>query len=351
MNTDIEYLSLLERDLADAAERSSYPAAHTPVARPRMSRWSVGIAATISLLLVAGLIGWLATGGAVSNSASRAEVASEQRNPFGVLPGTAQGGAPSATAVPSPGGGTTSGSTGSSGGGLGPAGPVANQSSDLSKIIRDGSISIEMPKGDFSKGFDAVTRIADNNGGFVLSSQTRGQRAGTLTLRIPAKRFDQAMLALRGVGVVQAQSITGRDVTAEFVDLHARLLNLIGQRTVLRNLMSRATTIADTITVESHLQSVQLQIEQIQGQLNLIDNQVAEATVRVDLHEKAVPRPTPTPSVKNPSLARAWHHAVQGFLNVVSAVVVGLGYLIPILVLALVGWLLTLVIKRRRTAG
>jgi hypothetical protein len=206
-----------------------------------------------------------------------------------------------------------------------------------------------VPKGDFSKGFDAVTRIADNNGGFVLSSQTSGQRAGSLTLRIPAKRFDQAMLALRGVGVVQAQSITGRDVTAEFVDLHARLLNLIGQRTVLRNLMSRATTIADTITVESHLQSVQFQIEQIQGQLNLIANQVAEATVAVDLHEKDVPRPARAPAVQNPSLGRAWHRAVQGFLNVVSTVVVGLGYLIPILALALAAWLLRFAIRRRRT--
>ena len=64
-----------------------------------------------------------------------------------------------------------------------------------------------------------MTRIAQNNGGFVLSSQIRGQRRGTLVLRIPAKRFDDAMLALRGIGVVQAQSITGKDVTAQYIDL------------------------------------------------------------------------------------------------------------------------------------
>lgn len=345
MNTDVEYLSLLERDLTDAARREQLMGHAVPMHRRPRARWSLAAAAIVPILVVAGLIGWIATGGSGTNTAGSAgaSLIEQAHVPAGVvLPGTA----PSAP-LPSSGEGTTSGSGASSVGGLGPAAP----SGDLSKIIRDGSISIEMPKGDFSKGFDAVTRIADSNGGFVLSSQTRGQRAGTLTLRIPAKRFDRAMLALRGVGVVQAQSITGRDVTAQFVDLHARLLNLIEQRTVLRNLMSRATTIADTITVESHLQSVQFQIEQTQGQLNLIDNQVAEATVRVDLHEKAVPRPSPAPSVKNPSLGRAWHHAVQGFLNVVSAVVVGLGYLIPILVLALAGWLLAFVVRRRRTAG
>jgi hypothetical protein len=340
MNTDIEYLSLLEGDLVDAAARSARLVSQPRAPRRWTSRWSIGIAATISLLLAAGLIGWIAAGGPISHNASLAGFA-----PLGALknyPG------PAATALPSPatGGGAASDSSASTVvGGVGPAAPA----SDLSKIIRNGSISIEVPKGDFSKGFDAVTRIADNNGGFVLSSQTSGQRAGSLTLRIPAKRFDQAMLALRGVGVVQAQSITGRDVTAEFVDLHARLLNLIGQRTVLRNLMSRATTIADTITVESHLQGVQFQIEQIQGQLNLIANQVAEATVRVDLHEKSVPRSPRAPAVQNPSLGRAWHRAVQGFLNVVSTVVVGLGYLIPILALALAAWLRFAIRRRRMT--
>ena len=94
------------------------------------------------------------------------------------------------------------------------------------------------------------------------------------------------MLALRDVGVVQAQSISGRDVTAQYIDLTARLQNAIGQRTVLRNLMSQATTIRETITVQNRLSQVELQIEQIQGQLNFIQDQVAEATVHVELHEK-----------------------------------------------------------------
>ena len=90
----------------------------------------------------------------------------------------------------------------------GPAASPASRDGRL-EIIRDGSMSIQLEKDGFSAGFAAVTRIAQNNGGFVLSSQTRGQRRGTLVLRIPAKRFDDAMLALRDIGVVQAQSITG----------------------------------------------------------------------------------------------------------------------------------------------
>ncbi len=147
-------------------------------------------------------------------------------------------------------------------------------------------MSIQVAKDEFSKGFASVTRIAENNGGFVISSQTRGQRAGTLTLRIPAKHFDDAMLSLREIGTVQAQSITGKDVTAQFIDLEARLRIAKARRTVLLGLQTQATTIGEVLTVQRQLDNVQLQIEQIQGNLNFINDQVAEATIRVELHEQ-----------------------------------------------------------------
>jgi hypothetical protein len=211
-------------------------------------------------------------------------------------------------------------------------------------------MSIQVAKGDFSTGFASVTRVAENNGGFVLSSQTSGESAGTLTLRIPAKRFDEAMLSLRAIGTVQAQSVTGKDVTAQFIDLQARLRIAKSRRTVLLGLQSTATTLSDVLTVQRQLDDAQLQIEQIQGQVNFINDQVAQATIRVDLREKDSPTVKPNP-VKNPSLGSAWHRSVQGFLNVVAAVVIGLGYLIPIGLLALALWLLTLAARRRRAAS
>ena len=234
----------------------------------------------IGFLVVAGLIGMLATNGGLGSSADRRRAGAPRPTPASssASSGSATGatGRPRAQPVPA--------QTAPSVRRL--AAVTGEQGTDVSKIIRDGSMSIQVPKDDFSKGFAAATRIAQNNGGFVLSSQTRGQRRGTLVLRIPAKRFDDAMLALRAIGVVQAQSITGKDVTAQYIDLKARLQNAIGQRTVLRNLMAQATTIQETITVQNRLSQVELEVEQIQGQLNFIEDQVAEATVRVELHEK-----------------------------------------------------------------
>jgi hypothetical protein len=344
MKTDIEYLTLLERDLQQAATREKWLQA--PPIRPRRSwaGWGTFAAGLIGVLVVAGLIGMIATNGGFGSSADNAGAGGNERR------------ASSPGATGATGGAAATGAAGNSVNynddsfGL-IVGDQPNQGTDVSKIIRDGTMSIQVAKDGFSDGFATVTRIARNNGGFVLSSQIRGQRRGTLVLRIPAKRFDDAMVALRGIGVVQAQSITGKDVTAQYIDLKARLRNAIGQRTVLRNLMAQATTIQETITVQNRLSQVELEVEQIQGQLNFIDDQVAEATVRVELHEEDAAQLQRTSDVENPSLGSAWDRSIQGFLNVVSAVVIGLGYLLPLAALGLIVWLITAAVRRRRAAS
>jgi Domain of unknown function (DUF4349) len=346
MKTDIEYLRALDRDLQQAATREKWRQAAPPVRRGRSwGGWGTVAAGVIGFLVIAGVIGMMATNGGLVRMADDSSAGGSASGATGGI------GATGAAAATGAGGNASAGAGAASGAFEQIVGDVAGPDGDIAKIIRDGSMSIQVPKDDFSKGFAAATRIAQNNGGFVLSSQTRGQRRGTLVLRIPAKRFDDAMVALRSIGVVQAQSITGKDVTAQYIDLKARLENAIGQRTVLRNLMAEATTIQETITVQNRLSQVELEVEQIQGQLNFIDDQVAEATVRVELHEEDAAQLEQTSEVENPSLGSAWDRSIQGFLNVVSAVVIGLGYLLPLAALGLIVWLITAAVRRRREAS
>jgi len=55
-------------------------------------------------------------------------------------------------------------------------------------------------------------------------------------------------------------------------------------------------------------------------------------------------------SIDNPSLGRAWDRAVQGLLNVVAATLIGLGYLIPLLIVAGIVVLIVRSVRRRRVA-
>jgi hypothetical protein len=116
---------------------------------------------------------------------------------------------------------------------------------------------------------------------------------------------------------------------------------------VLLRLMDRATTIEQTLRVQNALDDVQLRIEEIQGALNVLDSRVSEATIALQIRETGV-EPLER-DVRNPSIPGAFDRAIAGFFVVIAGTVVGLGYLIPALVIGL-GVFLAVRFARRRLA-
>jgi hypothetical protein len=207
-------------------------------------------------------------------------------------------------------------------------------------VIKTAQISIKLEKDEFGEAFDAASLVAARYGGFVQSSSASGTevRSGELVIRVPAERFDEAMSDLRDLGEVEGQSMSGEDVSAQFVDLEARLRAWQAQEAVLLDLMSQATSIEATIRVQSELQDVQVRIEQIKGELRLLEDRTSYATIQVSMREPGGPVATVDDESTRPSLAEAWERALDGLLGVFYVIVVGLGYLVPISVIGAVGW-------------
>jgi hypothetical protein len=332
METNIKYLDLLEGDLMQVAALEK---ARTVAKAPsrRHVRWRSWLVAAALFLVVAFAIGALAQlgGGRQRMTAAFSTV------------GSAVEGVPGAIQAPS--GNTHRG-----------ARSTADQpkAADLSKIVRDGTIALSVPDGSFVAKQARVVAIAHANGGFVLSSQTEGSTNGTLTIRVPAAHFDDAIGQVGALGTVESSSVTGKDVTNEFIDYRAHLQNLIGRRTVLRALLARTTTIGESLTVMNELEDVQLQIDQIEGQLRFLNNQVAESTLTVDLREQSAPagETQTNDGIQNPSLSRALDRAIQGFFGILATIIVGLGYLLPLAVIAgLVAGVVMLVRRRGRATN
>lgn len=342
METQIRYLDLLEEDLLRAADFEVVE--RREKAEPRRRRNWIGIAAgLVVFLLVAGLVGLVAgNGGYLQRLAGKAaDVAPAAGTPAGQ--GT------KAPAVPGPSRHLPNLFEEQNAlGDLGGAG-AGQAEEDLTKVIRKGDISLTLPRDGLGTAVDEVTAIADEKGGFVFSSSV-GERAGNLVLRVPAQRFDATVTALRAVGTVKDVTISSQDVTAEFIDLNARLRIARGRFHALQRLYDQATTIEQTLRVQNALDDTQLRIEQTQGQLNVIDNQTSQSTIRVSLREEGLPDPQ-TQDVRNPSVGTAWDRAVAGFFGVISAVVIGVGYLVPIAILALLVWLVVTLVRRRRAAS
>ena len=352
MDPKIRYLSQLEDDLRNAAERERHLA---PAIEPRRRRrdmpWGAVAASVVALLVVAGSIGWLSNRSSEQASTAGSGKSAPLANASGV-PNTAPH-------LPAPnsekdalGAGRIFKGNESSGGGGGSGTTSETDSSSsaslyLSKIIRTGSMSVTVPRGQLPKAVDQVTAVADSQKGFVFSSSV-GEHAGNLVLHVPAKHFDRAITALRHVGTVKDVTVSAQDVTSQYVDLQARLDISQGRFKVLFGLYSKASTIQQTLQIQNALDDTQLRIEQIQGQLNVLNDRTSESTIRVTLNEQGAPATVHGDTVKNPSVGTAWRRSVAGFFGVISAVVVGLGYLVPLGTFALLIWLVVTLARRRR---
>ncbi len=283
----------------------------------------------IGFLALAGLIGFFATGGGTGVGSDDAGTASGGGGALSRAVAAEPAGPVSEQAI----GGALDGSVSSSA-------ELADLPAIGTSIIKTGAIAIQVKAGGFGQAFDAASLVAGRYGGFVQSSSMAGTkvRSGDLVLRVPADRFDEAVSDLRALGTVEQQSVSGEDVSSQFVDLEARLRTWQSQEAVLLDLMGRATSIEETIRVQSELQDVQVRIEQIKGELNLLQDRTDYATIQVSLHEPGTIVAEQQTDSTRPSLAEAWERALDGFLGVWYSVVVGLGYLVPIAALAALGF-------------
>ena len=212
------------------------------------------------------------------------------------------------------------------------------------KVIKNGEVELRVERDTFGESVDEVMLLARRFGGSVQSTaiDDSGDGRGTVIVRVPSDRFEDALTELRDIGRIESQFVDTQDVTDEFVDLEARIRNARTAERVLLNLMNEATTIADTIRVQNQLERVQENIERMRGRLRVLEDQTSFSTLAVDVVEEGAPKEDPAEAG---TLIKAWRDAVDGFMGVVSGVIVASGVVLPIAVMALI---VALLVRRMR---
>ncbi len=164
---------------------------------------------------------------------------------------------------------------------------IVQASATERRVIRDATIGIVV--GDIAAAVQGLQALVDGiPGAFVASADVRDddpRSISTVTLRAPVERFDEVRGLVREQGSeVVFEDVGGRDVTAEFTDLEARLRTAEATERQLLDILATARTVSDTLEVQRELLDVRSRIEVLQGQLNLLANQTDLATITVRLH-------------------------------------------------------------------
>ncbi len=235
-----------------------------------------------------------------------------------------------------------------------PDGGTATPVPGSPRIVRTGELRVNVGKGGFDTAFDRVASIAAAQGGFVAASSTSSvgkARAGELTVRVPADRFDAARRDLGALGKVEYQALRGEDVSGQLVDYGARLTSLTAQEDALRGLLGRATAVGEVLQVQNSLFEVRQQIEQLTAQKQNLEQAASLSTIQVSVFEPGAGF-EPRPVDDDEGLANAFERSVDGAVAVVAGMIVLVGWIVPVAVLGLVVWGASRLFRRRsRSAG
>jgi hypothetical protein len=176
---------------------------------------------------------------------------------------------------------------GQPGGALAPAASAApdRQYAALSDllVIKTGTLALQV--GSIDDSLSAASAKIGALGGYISGSQRSGDgesAVATITYRIPAARWDEALAALRGLAKkVITEDTQTQEVTGQVLDLGARITNLQATERALQAIMDKAVKISDVLDVQAQLTEVRGQIEQLETQKKHLEEQAAYGTLGV----------------------------------------------------------------------
>jgi hypothetical protein len=148
---------------------------------------------------------------------------------------------------------------------------------------------------------------------------------------------------------VMNRRLSVHDITEQYIDLEARLGNLLAGEARLKELLSKATgKLEDVLNIERELRQIRQKIEQIQGKKRLWDNQIAYSTLTVDYHLPGVYRvEEPVAQTFGQRSRYALRDSWRSFTEAMSDLSIGCIYVLPWLPVPLIALAAILIPIRR----
>lgn len=190
-------------------------------------------------------------------------------------------------------------------------------------------------------------------------SLSEHMREGALSVRVPAAQLEDVLKRLESSAVqVSNEKLSAVDVTRQYTDNDARMRSMKAEEQQYLSILKQAKSVQDVLDVTEKLTEVRTSIEQLQGEINLMEHDVAMASIAISLTQTA-----PDSSAWN-----TWHpllnarHSLRGMVEGLGDwvdSVVSLAIYLPVIALWMLtiggcGWVLwktgRLVWQRRKTA-
>ena len=154
-------------------------------------------------------------------------------------------------------------------------------------IIQNAHLYLEVI--DIDEAATAMQQLTDQADGYIASREIYNigeeRRAGNISLRVPAERFNFLVGQIKELGKVKNDRVYTDDVTMQYIDLEARIANMTAQEKRLRELLDKAESIEDIMQVERELGRVRGDLEAMTGNFRYLRERVQYSAIEIRLEE------------------------------------------------------------------
>ena len=193
---------------------------------------------------------------------------------------------------------------------------VAQNENMNRKLIKTVSMDVETEEFDTLLG--NVRKRVNELEGYVEAEEinarsyyiSNNNRSAFMSIRIPSNQLDNFVKEVSEISNVIWKDENIRDVTLQYVDIESHKMALQIEQERLFELLERAETMEDIITIESRLSEIRYESQNYESQLRVMNNQIEYSTI--SLHIEEVQKLTPQKE------KGAWEKITEGFANSLS---------------------------------
>ena len=196
-------------------------------------------------------------------------------------------------------------------------------SAPVRKIIYKAELTIYTKS--LNETIDAIYLLKESDEWFDY--ETISERSATFILRIKTERLDDVLTTLKSEHQVSSSQKVGRDISLDYQDKTDRIAALVIQRDRLLELYEEAT-LAEMITINQQLSSIEIQIAQLQGTLNEFDSLADYSEVKIYVYRSTIATKAPF----FPRVGLAFENGLRAVASILDGLAIGIVTLFPIAV-------------------
>lgn len=220
------------------------------------------------------------------------------------------------------------------------------------KLIQSASLNLKVK--DCMQAQAEIEGFVEKFKGIIVNSQintsNKAYKSGDIVFKIQPKDMGLILSDIKKLGEVESQHVSAEDVTEQYVDLQARLKNLLLVRDRLTKILNeRARDVKDILSIERELSRLGGDIESLEGRIKYLDRQVDLSTVTVYFHEL---RRGIVGSIDFlDKFQETLRVSIEAFVNTFNGIIIAISFFLPILIWGGIIWLIFSLFRRLSRKG